>query len=251
VKTDLRRRLDDLIAEGTRPLGAFVMSSDPSTSAVFASAGYDFVVIDREHGMIDLAATVGHVRATLVSGASPVIRVLESTPTSIQKALDAGAHGIVVPKAEDADHVEHLVGATRYQPGGRGMCPTTPGAEFLGTDWASRAARHNENVLLIPLIETMVGVENAARIAAVNGVDYLFFGPADLAQDLGLDLHADRIHLQRIFGELRDSLRPIGARIGAPAGLGFDDADFLTIGSDLGHLRAKAAEGIATFRPAT
>jgi 4-hydroxy-2-oxoheptanedioate aldolase len=250
MRTNARERFDGLVARGVRPLGAFVMSNDPSASAIFASAGYDFVVIDREHGMIDLASAVNHARAIQMGGASPLIRVLEPTSTSIQQALDAGAHGIVLPRADDPVEIERLVKATRYVPGGRGMCPTTPGAEFLGTDWQARAARHNENVLLIPLLETQAGVENAGKIAAIDGIDYLFFGPADLSQDLGLDMHTDVDKIRDLWKEVRALISPTGARIGAPAGLGFDEeADFLTVGSDYGHLRSKAAEGLAKFRP--
>ncbi|BCW35940.1 hypothetical protein StoSoilA2_19960 [Arthrobacter sp. StoSoilA2] len=249
MKTNAKERFDSLVGRGQRPLGAFVMSNDPTTSAIFASTGFDFVIIDREHGMIDLAAAVGHVRAAEMGGATPLIRVLEPTPASIQQALDAGAHGIIVPKAEDPGEIERLVKATRYQPGGRGKCPQTPGANFDGTDWQARSTRHNENVLLVPLLETISGVENAAKIAAVDGVDYLFFGPADLSQDLGLDTHADREQIREVWNEVLAVVRPMGVRLGAPAGYGFDEeADFLTVGSDVGNIRTKAAEGLTLFR---
>lgn len=250
MRTNARERFDSLVGRGLRPLGAFVMSNDPTTSAIFASVGYDFVIIDREHGMIDLAAAVGHVRAVELGGATPLIRVLEPTATSVQQALDAGAHGIVVPKAEDAGEIEGLVRATRYQPGGRGKCPQTPGANFDGIGWQARSECHNENVLLVPLLETMAGVENAAKIAAVAGVDYLFFGPADLSQDLGLDMHADREQIREVWNEVLAAVHSTGGRLGAPVGYGFDEeADFLTIGSDVGNIRGNAAEGLKQFRP--
>lgn len=251
MRTNARELFDSLVARGRRPLGAFVMSNDPTTSAIFASTGYDFVIIDREHGMIDLAATVGHVRAVEMGGATPLIRVLEPNATSVQQALDAGAHGIIVPKAEDAEEIERLVKATRYRPGGRGKCPQTPGANFDGTDWQGRSERHNDNVLLVPLLETMAGVENAAKISAVDGVDYVFFGPADLSQDLGLDMHADREQIREVWNEVLAAVHSTGGRLGAPVGYGFDEeADFLTIGSDVGNIRGKAADGLKQFRPA-
>lgn len=250
MRTAARERFDSVVSRGLRPLGAFVMTNDPSTSAIFSSVGYDFVIIDREHGMIDLMAAVNHVRAVEMGRAVPLIRVLEPTAGAIQQALDAGAHGIVVPKAEDAAQIERLVGATRYEPGGRGKCPQTPGAEFLAVDWEVRAARHNQNVLLIPLLETMAGVESAAKIAAIEGIDYLFFGPADLSQDLGLNMYTDRDQIREIFNGVRSAIRPTGVRIGAPAGFGLDEeADFLTIGSDVGNIRSKAVEGLTLFRP--
>jgi 4-hydroxy-2-oxoheptanedioate aldolase len=249
MRTNAKQRLDRLVEQGVKPLGTFVMSNDPTSSAIVSSAGYDFVIIDREHGMIDLASAVNHIRAVEMGGAIPFIRVLESTPTTIQQALDAGAHGVVVPKAEDAVEMERLVRASRYTPGGRGKCPTTPGAGFNRADWEVRAARHNENVVLMPLIETSAGVENAAKIAAIEGIDYLLFGPADLSQDLGLDMDADRDKIRDVYNEVRDAIRPTGARIGAPAFWGLDDADFLTVGSDLSSIQARAAEGVAMFRP--
>ncbi|AFR50935.1 HpcH/HpaI aldolase family protein [Gordonia sp. KTR9] len=251
MKTSARERFDSVVDRGVRPLGAFVMTNDASTSAIFASSGYDFVIIDREHGMIDLTAAVNHVRAVESGGAVPLIRVLEPTAGALQQALDAGAHGIVIPKAEDTTEIERLVSATRYEPGGRGKCPQTPGAGFLATEWEVRAAHHNQNVLLIPLLETMAGIESAGQIAAIEGIDYLFFGPADLSQDLGLDMYADRDKIREIFIGVQSAIRPTGARIGAPVGFGLDEeADFLTIGSDVGHIRTKAVEGLSRFRPA-
>ena len=249
MKTRARERFQQILGGGSRPLGAFVMSNDPSTSAIFASAGYDFVVIDREHGMIDLSAAVGHVRAVEVGGAIPFIRVLEGSPALIQQALDAGAHGIIVPKVEDADQAARLVRATRYEVAGRGKCPQAPGAEFLSTDWQSRAARHNENVVLVPLLETVAGVENAGAIAAVDGIDYLFFGPADLSQDLGLDMYADSDQIREIFNKAQKAVHAAGALLGAPRGFGLDDeADFITLASDVGSIRAMAADGLKQFR---
>lgn len=225
------------------------MSSDPSTSAVFASVGYDFVIVDREHGMIDLAASVGHVRAAEVGGAVPLMRVLEAEPTAVQQALDAGAHGVLVPKMEDPEVLAKLVAASRYRPGGRGKCPQTPGADFDGSDWLARAAEHNANVLLVPLIETLAGVERAADLAAVPGVDHLFFGPADLSQDLGIDMHDERDAILDIWHGLVASVGSAGVRIGAPAGFGFEpEAAFLTVGSDFGNIRAAAVEGLAKSR---
>lgn len=249
MRTDARSRFDDIISNGQRPLGAFVMSNDSSTSSIYSSAGYDFVIIDREHGLIDLASSVNHVRAVEMNGSSPIIRLLDPTPPAIQQALDAGAHGVIVPKAHDVEQIRKLVAATRYQAGGRGMCPQTPGANFDATDWRMRSGRHNDNVLLIPLIETAEGVRNAAAIAAIDGIDYMFFGPADLSQDHGLDLKADRALIVTMFDELLSVVTPTGVKLGAPVGYGFDDkAHFLTIGSDVGSIRTMARDGLTRFR---
>ncbi len=250
MRTRARERFDEIEARGDRPIGAFAMSSDPSTSAVLAAAGHDFVIIDREHGMIDVAAMVGHVRAAELGGAIPLVRVLEPTPGAVQQALDAGAHGIVVPKAEDPAALARLVRATRYEPGGRGKCPQAPGAGFDGGRWQERAAGHNAQVVLVALIETMAGVEAAPAIAAVPGVDHLFLGPADLSQDLGLDMYDDRDELVALWRRLVADLAGADVRLGAPAGFGFEaEAAFLTVGSDLGNVRAAAVEGIARWRP--
>lgn len=244
-----RSTFDRILAEGRKPVGAFVMSSDPATTLVFGRAGYDWVLIDREHGMIDLSSLNGHLRAAEASGVVPIVRVLENNSALIQQVLDAGAQGVLVPKVGSAEEASRAVAATRYQPGGRGMCPVVPAAGYAQAGWADYASGMNDNVILMPLIETRRGVDNIEEIVQVEGITHLFFGLADLSQDLGIDMLEDRDTLIEIFAKVSDIAHAHGVLVGAPFGYGFEPhADFGSLDSDLSSLRSSADRALAAFR---
>lgn len=244
-----RATFDSIIAEGRRPVGAFVMSNDATTTSIYGSVGYDWVVLDREHGMIDLSSLVHHIRAAQAGGMVPIVRVLENNPGLIQQALDAGAQGIVVPKVGSAEEAARALAATRYQPGGRGMCPVVPGAEFTGSGWLEYSTTMNDNVVLMPLIETQRGVDNIEEIVSVPGVDYVFFGLADLSQDIGIDMLADGDQLVKLWEHVATVAHRHGVRAGAPLGYGFDPlADFGSLDGDLGTFRTAAERLFHEYR---
>lgn len=243
-----RRTFDEIIAAGRAPLGTFVTSTDPNSTLAAGSVGFDFVVIDGEHGPLDVSHKAQHVVAARAEGVVPIVRVLENSPALIQQTLDLGAGGIIVPKVGTAEQAERAVRAARYQPGGRGLCPAVPGTRWSGHDWADQAAESNENTLVIPLVETVEGVRNARAIAAVSGVEYVFFGLADLSQDMGIDMLADGDQLIKIWTEFLADVHAGGARAGAPLGYGFTGADFGTTGSDLVSWRETCEANLARFR---
>jgi 2-keto-3-deoxy-L-rhamnonate aldolase RhmA len=244
-----KARFEELITSGRRPTGSFIFLNDPSTSAIFGSAGFDWVVIDREHGAMDIPATVGHIRAAQATGAVPLVRVLENSPPLIQQALDLGAQGVIVPKVGSAEEAARAVAAGRYQPGGRGMCPVVPATDFTMDGWADYRASVNENALVIPLIETNAGVENIREICAVDGVDYVFFGLADLSQDLGIDMIGDASILVSKWEEVAAAAREHSVRVGAPLGYGFDRlADWGSLSGDADLLRTAAGQLLAASR---
>lgn len=225
------------------------MSTDSATTGIFGASGYDWVLIDREHGVMDNSDMRAHLMAAEAHGLVSAVRVLENNAAMIQQALDAGAQAIMVPKVDSAESARRAVVASQYKAGGRGMCPVVPATNFSGAQWGEYAAELNDNVLIIPLIETMKGVENIAEICAVDGVDYIFFGLADLSQDLGIDMTLDIDRLVELWKVVATTARSKGVRAGAPLGYGFDDlADFGTLDSDLMTLRAAAEEALADFK---
>ncbi|NGP07392.1 hypothetical protein G6038_18300 [Rhodococcus sp. 14C212] len=235
TRNTARAEFTRIANEGRRPLGAFIMSSDPSTTAIFGASGYDFVVIDREHGVIDVSAGVAHIRAAQSRDMVPIVRVLELNPALIQQALDMGAQGVIVPKIGSAAQAEVLVRAVHYRAGGRGRCSVVPGTDFDPRNWNERAQQINIDVLPIALIETRAGLENIDEIVAVPGLDHVFFGHADLAQDLEEELSGDR--LIEIWSRVRDAAHAAGVHAGAAfAGAEKHGADFVACGADLPYI---------------
>lgn len=246
--TGARSRFVELNNKGDQAVGAWVTSSDSSTTAIFGQVGYDFVIIDGEHGALGVREILMHIRAAQATGTLAIVRVLKGDSTQIQQVVDLGADGVLVPKVETAEQAAACFAATQYRPGGRGFCPMVPAAGWSGQDWTEHATRSNNEIIFIPLIETVKGVENFEQIAAVDGVDFAFFGLGDLAQDMGTDMYAGRDELVRIWENSREQAAKAGIYLGAPGGVGFDGTAFTTIGGDLNYVRATGARQLAEFR---
>lgn len=246
--TGARTRFVELNERGDQALGAWVTSADPSTTAIFGELGYDFVIIDGEHGAIGVRDILSHIRAAQATGTAAIVRVLKGDPTQIQQVVDMGADGVLVPKVETAEQAAACYAATQYRAGGRGFCPMVPAAGWSGENWTEHASRSNREIIFIPLIETVAGIENFEAIAGVDGVEFAFFGLGDLAQDMGTDMYAGRDWLLTIWEQSRSQAERLGIRLGAPGGVGFEGTAFTTIGGDLNYVRATGAERLAQYR---
>lgn len=243
-----RQTFDDIVSKGGAPLGAFITSTDPNSTLAAAAGGCDFVVIDGEHGPLDVAHQAQHVVAAKALSVIPLVRVLEDNPVQIQRSLDFGAGGVIVPKVSTGEQAARAVKAATYAPGGRGMCQAVRGALWDMSNWDTHASDSNSNTLVIPLIETREGIRNAKEIAAVEGIGYVYFGPADLAQDIGSDMMADGDTLIEMWAQFIDDVHAGGARAGAPFGYGFAGADFGTAGSDIMSWRETCAANVTRYR---
>ncbi|WP_342001940.1 aldolase/citrate lyase family protein [Microbacterium sp. LWH7-1.2] len=156
----------------------------PAVVEYVAVAGYDFAVVDTEHGAIS-AETVEHmIRAGNAFGLDVVVRVGANDRAPIQVALDAGAAGVQIPMVESREQAERAVRFARYAPyGSRGLAGNRAAAYAPMN--AELMADANSSVIVIAQIETVAGKAVAAEIAAVPGVDVVFVGPTDLSQSMG------------------------------------------------------------------
>ncbi|MFI5621867.1 HpcH/HpaI aldolase/citrate lyase family protein [Nocardioides sp. NPDC051685] len=244
----IRTKLTSMIDSGQTPLGAWITSSDPSTSMILGSVGYDFLVIDDEHGVLGPRDILNHVRSAWATGIPALQRVGANDLRSIQRALDTGADGVIVPKVGTAEQAQRAVKASRYEPAGRGMCPVVPATTWSQDNWAEYVEIANREVTVVPLIETVEGVRNFAEIAAVDGIDFAFFGYADLALDLGVDMYADRAQLEPLWEEMKQIAAGAGVRLGMPLGSGLEGTTWGTAGSDLNLLRSTARDALLAAR---
>jgi 4-hydroxy-2-oxoheptanedioate aldolase len=167
---------------GRQAVGVWCSSRDSFVAEAVASAGPDYVCIDVQHGASEFANLVEMVQAVQAGGSTAVVRVAENSLALINKALDAGAAGVIVPLIEDAEAALRAVQACRFPPRGR---------RSFGPFRASLSGRMGEladleDVACILMIETAGGLENVKDIAAVDGVSALYVGPSDLSIALGL-----------------------------------------------------------------
>jgi 4-hydroxy-2-oxoheptanedioate aldolase len=170
-------------AAGETTLGAWCMIPSALTAEALARGGFDWVLIDMQHGCMDYETALAMIRAIDLTPAVPIVRVPWNDPGVIGRVLDAGALGVVVPMIQTPEDARRAVEACLYPPTGRrSFGPVRVGVRD-GPGYFSSA---NARVAVIPMIETAEALASVEDIAAAPGVDALFVGPFDLSVALGL-----------------------------------------------------------------
>lgn len=174
------------VLTGETLLGTFLMLGSPAATELAARSGMDWVLIDLEHGLAGESDLLGLLHAVQGTGATPLVRVERTDRLRIGRALDLGAMGIMAPQVSGPDEARQVASFLRYQPGGqRGIMVFSRGMEWGAGGHGAVAARH-EALTGIVQIETPAAVDAVAEMAAIDGVDVLFVGPADLSHAMGM-----------------------------------------------------------------
>ena len=170
-----------------RPVfGPFCKTADPGVIEVLGHAGFDFVILDMEHGPHSVETVQHLVRSAEVAGIVPIVRVPEGDPGAIAKVLDVGAAGVQVPQIAGAPDVEAALRAARFSPlGERGVCRYVRAARYSSMEKTAYFQQANEALLVIQL-EGEAALRNLEAILDVKGPDIVFVGPYDLSQSLGI-----------------------------------------------------------------
>lgn len=181
-------RVKEALKNGKTAVGTWVQMSSPEIVEVVGYQGFDFVIIDMEHGQFGLDTVPSMVRAAEASGVTPVVRVYENNESLILKVLDSGAMGVLVPGISNKEQAEKAVKAAKYGPefGTRGGCPWTRAVQYNSLNWQAHVKWSNEETMVWLLIEGKEGVENFDQILTVPYIDALVMGPFDLSQSLGV-----------------------------------------------------------------
>ncbi|MEN9627516.1 MAG: hypothetical protein RJA10_743 [Pseudomonadota bacterium] len=204
--------------------GIFNSVPSPAIVEMCAYAGFDFIVIDNEHGSADLQTTEHMLRAARAAGIAPIVRCFEQ---DIPRVLDMGASGVQVPMVETAEQAARLAARLRYPlPPGRAGLSGTRGSAFSGRaagygffGGPAHTARSNEGLVFVAMVETPLGVANAAAIAAVPGVDAVFVGPNDLAHTMGFENRWQEAPVQQA---IEQTVRAVAAAGKCPGVLALD-----------------------------
>ncbi len=231
-------------------IGLWSSLSSNYTVEVIAGAGFDWILLDTEHSPSDLENLLTQLQAAAPYATHPVVRVAWNDMVTIKRVLDIGAQSLLVPYVSSAAEAKNAVSYMRYPPGGvRGVAGTTRATRFGRIkDYARRA--HEELCLLVQ-VETEQALQSIEAICAVDGVDGVFIGPADLHASLG---HTGEIANPKVKPLIDDAIRRIRKCGKAPGILTPNEADarhwlecgalFVAVGADVGIL-ARGAEGLA------
>jgi 4-hydroxy-2-oxoheptanedioate aldolase len=209
------------IRSGKPVFGCWIKSGSAAAVEVAGKIGFDFVLLDTEHGALDSLTVENLIRAADVTGVSPIVRVGENLPIHILRNLDSGAHGVFIPQVESRDDAERAVRAARYAPDGeRGSAFSQRCADWGFADPATYYASENEATMVVANIESAAGVDNIDAIASVRGLDVLNIGPADLAQSMGLVGQGNHPSVQAAINKIIEA----GKKAGVAVGIGAKDA---------------------------
>jgi len=208
--------LKQRIAERGPQFGCWLEMFSPIVAEVVAQAGYDFVLIDLEHGPGSYLDAISLMQAIQGRDCAPLMRVPSNHEVALKRALDTGVAGVMVPAVDTAAEAEAAVAACHYPPRGRrGMAA----AIVRGADYGLRAAQYIESagaeLLVMCQIESAEAVENVAAIAAVEGVDMLFVGPFDLSANLGHLGQPDHPEVRATIARVEAAAQAAGKRLGA------------------------------------
>jgi 2-keto-3-deoxy-L-rhamnonate aldolase RhmA len=174
------------VLRGDVLLGAFLNLDSPAAAELCARAGFDWLIVDLEHGAGNEADLVPMLTAIEITSTAGLVRPASGERIRIGRALDLGATGIMVPRLDTVDEVRQAVSYLRYPPDGiRGVALLTRGAR-LGSVPHSEVKSLNDDVVGIIQIESATAVASVGEIAAIDGVDVLFVGPSDLSHSLGI-----------------------------------------------------------------
>jgi len=241
---------------GERCIGITVSMALPLVSELLGEAGYDFLMIDMEHGSMSLETALGHVQAARGTGTAPFIRVPAPDPVLIKPYLEMHPAGVIVPRINNVEDVKTAVAGCRYPPKGiRGYGPCR-GPRFGLVSQVEYLEQVGNQIMVIPQIEHYEAVEQMDQIATTEGVDAIMIGPNDLSGTMGLLGQLDHPKLWAAF----EKIVAAGHRANLPVGVGaafnkervqrwYDmGMDWLMIGVDWGNLAERSSEVVEHVR---
>ncbi len=249
------------LAERRPQIGLWLSMASPYSAEMCASVGFDWLLIDGEHAPNDVRSMLAQLQAVAPYRSQPVVRAVQGETALVKQLLDIGAQSVLVPMIDTPAQAAAMVAATRYPPQGvRGV----GAAAARASAWNGRAdyVQHaNDGVCLLVQAETVTAIENLAAICALDGVDGVFIGPADLAASMG---HLGNPNHPDVQATIDAAIRTIVAS-GKAAGTLTGDveqakrflalgATFVAVGLDvslmMGALRQRAAQFLGGPAPA-
>jgi 4-hydroxy-2-oxoheptanedioate aldolase len=244
-------------ARGGAVVNGWLSIPSSFSAEVMAHQGYDSLVIDMQHGVVDYQTAVTMLQAISTTPAVPLARVPWNDPAHLMKILDAGVYGVICPMVNTGAQAEALVRACKYPPRGIRSFGPTRAAIYAGGDYAERA---NDELLVFAMVETVEALENLDDILTTPGVDAAYVGPADLSLSMG-----KRPGLDWTDPEMVEAQKTIAAackRHGVVAGIHTGSVEyalkmiedgyrFVTLASDSRMLAQRAAADVAAVRKRT
>jgi len=216
---------------GSLTIGSWITLASPETAEIMARAGFDWLVIDMEHSVIDVPAAQSILQATNIHKVPTIVRLTSNDRDLIKRVMDAGAYGVMAPSINSLDDARKLVDSVYYPPiGARGVGLAR--AQGYGADFAGYRAWLERDAVVIAMIENIRAVEHAEAILSLDRIDGYMIGPYDLSSSMGKPGQFDDPDVSQAI----DAIRKAGEKTGKPGGIHVVDPI-------LGDLRRRIGEG--------
>lgn len=182
----IQNKLKKKLNEGKAAIGTFIVCNAPDLVEIAGLSGFDFVIIDNEHGPMRAESSQHLIRAAEVRDITPIIRIPDRLESTILHALDIGAHGIQVPQVNDAKVAKEIIERSKYEPIGKRGLAFPRSADYGLCDISNYTNSANEETLIIAHCENKTCLENLEEICKIPEVDVIFLGPYDMSQSMGV-----------------------------------------------------------------
>ncbi|HXH82102.1 MAG TPA: aldolase/citrate lyase family protein, partial [Candidatus Tectomicrobia bacterium] len=246
--------LRQIWARGGTVVNGWLAIPSAFSAEVMAHQGFDSLTVDMQHGVVDYQTAVTMLQAISTTPVIPLARVPWNDPALVMKILDAGAYGVICPMVNTRAQAEALVAACSYPPRGYRSWGPVRASIYAGADYGDHA---NEQIVVMPMIETAEALENLDDILSVPGVDAIYVGPSDLSLALGCKPRLDQTDAPVV--EAQQRIVEACKRHGVVAGIHNATAAYalkmmaigyqlVTLASDSRFLAARAAEEVGVVR---
>jgi 2-dehydro-3-deoxyglucarate aldolase/4-hydroxy-2-oxoheptanedioate aldolase len=242
---------------GRRTVGAWLQIASPYTAEIMSRAGFDWLLIDLEHGPGDIASLVSQLQALNGSGVTPLVRAPWNDFVMLKRILDAGASGVLVPYVNTAAEAAAAVRACRYPPQGVRGIAGSPRAAGYGQNTRAYLDHANAEIFVMVAVETPEAAANLEEILKVDGLDGIFIGPMDLATSMGHFADPGQPEVRAAIASIEARVLGSGKALATVANSWeqaqalFDKGyQLLTVMADGASLAKLAAESVAKFRAA-
>jgi 4-hydroxy-2-oxoheptanedioate aldolase len=211
----MANRLKEKLHTQKFAVGPFLKLPSPAVVEIMGLSGFDYVIVDCEHGPLNVLAAEDMVRAAHLTGIAAVIRVTENNPAMISRALDIGADAVQVPQVSCRADAEKVVKAAKFSPEGeRGVCRFVRAAGYTSIEKSEYFKKANRDTMVIIHIEGQEGIKNLDDILEVDGIDIVFIGPYDLSQSLGLPGQVNNPEVEKKMVEVINKAAAKGKWVG-------------------------------------
>ena len=247
--------LKKIFAEGKAALGTFTVCNAPELVEILGITGFDFVVIDAEHGPLGPESALSLIRAAELRGITPIVRIPSSMESTILHMLDIGAHGIQVPQVNDPDTAKAIVHRSMYHPTGRRGVAFARANDYGKMDMEEYFKYENSQVMIVAHCENTIGLENIDAICQIPEIDVIFLGPYDMSQSMGIPGQVTHPRIQEAAKKVIETTKKYGKVAGIYAGSGeiakeraAQGFQYITVGMDTILFAAQCKKEVEAFK---